>query len=129
MAAASGRIEIADALDRDLLKAFPMVQFVATTHSPFIIQSLPDLEDVRLVNLDDERAADFVDKSVEDIAEIIQGIAGVQRSQRHREMGIRRAIGARRADILRREQGAELRVYVCEHGHGWHLTKGYNKRR
>ena len=29
----------------------------------------------------------------------------------------------RRADILRREQGAELRVYACEHGHGWHLTK------
>ncbi len=35
----------------------------------------------------------------------------------------------RRADILRREQGAELRVYACEHGHGWHLTKGYSSRR
>ncbi|MFC1526103.1 hypothetical protein ACFL6X_04745 [Candidatus Latescibacterota bacterium] len=30
----------------------------------------------------------------------------------------------RRADILRREQGALLRVYPCEHGHGWHLTRG-----
>ena len=30
----------------------------------------------------------------------------------------------RRADILRREQGAGLRVYACEDGHGWHLTKG-----
>ena len=29
-----------------------------------------------------------------------------------------------RADILRREQGAELRIYECEHGHGWHLTRG-----
>ena len=56
----------------DLLKAFPMVQFVATTHSPFIIQSLPDSEDVRLVNLDDEQNADFVDKSVEDIADCIR---------------------------------------------------------
>jgi len=30
----------------------------------------------------------------------------------------------RRADILRREQGAALRVYPCEHGNGWHLTRG-----
>jgi hypothetical protein len=29
----------------------------------------------------------------------------------------------RRANILRKEQGAELGVYVCEHGNGWHLTK------
>ena len=33
----------------------------------------------------------------------------------------------RRADILRSEQGAELRIYACEHGHGWHLTKGYGR--
>ena len=30
----------------------------------------------------------------------------------------------RRAAILRREQGAVLRVYPCEHGSGWHLTRG-----
>jgi len=30
----------------------------------------------------------------------------------------------RRADILRKEQGVALRVYACEHGHGWHLTRG-----
>ena len=30
----------------------------------------------------------------------------------------------RRADILRQEQGAALRVYACEHGYGWHLTRG-----
>jgi len=33
----------------------------------------------------------------------------------------------RRADILRREQGAELRVYACEHKHGWHLTKDHGR--
>ena len=33
----------------------------------------------------------------------------------------------RRADILRKEQGAELRVYVCEHKHGWHLTKDHGR--
>jgi hypothetical protein len=30
----------------------------------------------------------------------------------------------RRAGHLRQEQGVKLRVYECEHGHGWHLTKG-----
>jgi hypothetical protein len=30
----------------------------------------------------------------------------------------------RRAAILRQEQGATLRVYSCEHGDGWHLTRG-----
>ena len=29
----------------------------------------------------------------------------------------------RRADILRKEQGASLSVYACEHGNGWHLTR------
>ena len=30
----------------------------------------------------------------------------------------------RRADILYNEQGAVLKVYECEYGQGWHLTKG-----
>ena len=63
--------------------------------------------------------------------------------RRQRQMGIRdRGTGAdgkpkdsyrnqteaqRRADILRKEQGAELRVYACEHKHGWHLTKGHGR--
>lgn len=29
----------------------------------------------------------------------------------------------RRADLLRKEQGVTLKVYKCEHGNGWHLTK------
>ena len=32
----------------------------------------------------------------------------------------------RRADILYREQGVALDVYGCEHGNGWHLTRGLN---
>jgi hypothetical protein len=35
----------------------------------------------------------------------------------------------RRAQILRGEQGADLRVYSCEHGHGWHLTRSATQRR
>lgn len=34
----------------------------------------------------------------------------------------------RRASILRGEQGADLRVYPCEHGHGWHLTRAASQR-
>ena len=34
----------------------------------------------------------------------------------------------RRADILRREQGADLRVYACEYGSGWHLTRDAGAR-
>ncbi len=29
----------------------------------------------------------------------------------------------RRAGHLRKEQGVKLKVYECEHGNGWHLTK------
>lgn len=35
----------------------------------------------------------------------------------------------RRANILRKEQGADLKVYACEHGNGWHLTKKKKSRR
>lgn len=70
----------------DLLKAFPKIQFVGTTHSPFIIQSLPPGETVRLINLDNPQADDFANKSVEDISEDVQGVQLPQRSQRYLEM-------------------------------------------
>jgi predicted ATP-binding protein involved in virulence len=70
----------------DLLRAFPRIQFFGTTHSPFIIQSLPSIEGVQLVNLDNPQAADFTNKSVEDIAEEVQGVVLPQRSKRFRDM-------------------------------------------
>ena len=70
----------------DLLKAFPKIQFVATTHSPFIIQSLVPKDGIQLLNLDNAEANDFADKSVEDIAEEVQGVAIPQRSQRFIDM-------------------------------------------
>ena len=36
-----------------------------------------------------------------------------------------RELAQRRADILRREQGAVLNLYPCEYGNGWHLTRSY----
>jgi predicted ATP-binding protein involved in virulence len=87
----------------DLLRAFPKVQFFGTTHSPFIIQSLPPIEGVQLLNLDNPRAEDFTNKSVEDIAEEVQGVELPQRSKRFRDM-----MGAAEAyfAILRTAPGA-----------------------
>ncbi len=70
----------------DLMRAFPKVQFIATSHSPFIIQSLPTIDGVKLINLDDEANYDVRDQSIEDIAETIQGVELPQRSRRHIDM-------------------------------------------
>jgi predicted ATP-binding protein involved in virulence len=70
----------------DLLAAFPNIQFIATTHSPFVIQSLPPVEGVQLINLDNADAEDFANKSVEDIAEDLQGVENPQRSKRWQDM-------------------------------------------
>jgi len=70
----------------DLLRAFPRIQFIATTHSPFIIQSLAPREGVQLTNLDNPDATAFANKSVEDIAEVIQGAGEQTRSERYKAM-------------------------------------------
>jgi len=68
----------------NLKKAFPKIQFVVTTHSPFIIQSLKREEIIRLG--DDEPLPDTIDKSIEEIIEEIQGIELPQMSPRRKEM-------------------------------------------
>lgn len=68
----------------DLRSAFPRIQFIATTHSPFVIQSLLHGE---LINLDPELAeGEYVGKSPEDIVENVMGVDVPQRSERHQEM-------------------------------------------
>jgi len=67
----------------NLKKAFPNIQFVVTTHSPFIIQSLKRDE---LIILDNTPIPDTIDKSIEEIIEEIQGIELPQMSPRRREM-------------------------------------------
>ncbi len=56
----------------DLKNAFPNIQFVATTHSPFIVQSLNSSE---LINLD--KATDYNpnELSLEEVAEDIMGVS------------------------------------------------------
>jgi len=67
----------------NLKTAFPLLQFITTTHSPFIIQSLRDHE---LINLDDELRETAPSPSLEDIAEVVMGIPVPQRSERKRQM-------------------------------------------
>ena len=66
----------------DLRRTFPNVQFVATTHSPFIVQSVRAGE---LINLDG-RCGEYAGKSIEDIAEDEMGVPVPQRSRRNEEM-------------------------------------------
>ncbi len=61
----------------DLRRLFPEVQFIATTHSPFIVQSLRPNE---LIDLD-RRHGRYVNESIEDIAEEAMGVEHPQRSR------------------------------------------------
>ena len=64
--------------------AFPEIQFICTTHSPFIIQSLRAGE---LITLDpDEFPAEYSDKSIEDITEDVMQVEMPQKSARYQAM-------------------------------------------
>jgi predicted ATP-binding protein involved in virulence len=66
-----------------LRRTFPNIQFIATTHSPFVIQSLQQGE---LINLDPEEFGEYADKSIEDIAENVMGVELPQKSERYLQM-------------------------------------------
>ncbi len=71
----------------DLKRTFPKIQFIATTHSPFIIQSLQEGELINLDNLDHpQEVEEYKNKSIEDIGEYVMGIENIQRSERYQEM-------------------------------------------
>lgn len=85
---------------RDLRTAFPNLQFIATTHSAFILQSLhpgevidlnrpmteQDLESVGPGIAAPGPGDSFSDRSIEDIVEEVMGVALPQRSHRYQEM-------------------------------------------
>ncbi len=70
---------------QNLLRAFPGLQFVATSHSPFIVQSISA---GGVVNLDKHDSVPETphDQSIEDVAENIMGVDQPQRSRRYQEM-------------------------------------------
>ena len=72
----------------DLKLAFPKVQFISTTHSPLIVQSLRDAE---LINLDDSEAHRGLEEdpfkySLEEVVEDEMGVEQAHRSKRFQEM-------------------------------------------
>ncbi len=71
-----------------LRKAFPALQFICTTHSPFIIQSQHVGVLIRLDedNGEEVSAAQFHPQSIEDIVEEVQGVKLPQKSQRYWNM-------------------------------------------
>jgi len=67
-----------------LKTAFPELQFIATSHSPFIIQSLRPGE---LVNLDDNPTGEYASQPISDIIEFVQGIEKMKsRGSRWKDM-------------------------------------------
>ena len=69
----------------DLKETFPEIQFVCTSHSPFIIQSLEEGE-LRALDQSGSRLLEYVNRSIEDIAEDIQQIEIPQQSLKAQEL-------------------------------------------
>ncbi len=84
----------------DLKSAFPNIQFIATSHSPFIIQSLKpgELLDLEVITSEEIAPEEYLEgawpgpdneyssRSTEDILEDIMGVRIPQRSERYQEM-------------------------------------------
>ncbi len=68
----------------DLRRTFPKIQFFATTHSPFLIQSLRSGEE--LLMLDGMPTAQLGNKTLADIARGIMGVSTPEVSERYWEM-------------------------------------------
>jgi len=68
----------------DLRTIFPKIQFICTTHSPFLIQSLRSGEE--LLMLEGQPTAKLGDLSTAEIAEGIQGVPDTSVSARYAEM-------------------------------------------
>jgi len=74
----------------DLKNTFPNIQFIATTHSPFIIQSLR-AEELRILDEDIKISTDPIRNSIEEIAKQEMGVNDVKRSKEFIEMQNRAA--------------------------------------
>jgi predicted ATP-binding protein involved in virulence len=68
----------------DLRRTFPKIQFICTTHSPFLIQALRSGEE--LVVLDGQPPAQAGNLSLEEIARGVMGVANPQVSLRYADM-------------------------------------------
>ena len=70
---------------RDLKETFPKIQFIGTSHSPFIIQSL-EAGELRTLDPGGPQLLEYANRSIEDIAEEVQRIDVPQQSLQAREL-------------------------------------------
>jgi len=68
----------------DLRRTFPLVQFICTSHSPFIVQSLRSGEE--LIVLDGQPTAETANLTLEEVAEGLMGVDNAETSARYAEM-------------------------------------------
>jgi predicted ATP-binding protein involved in virulence len=87
-----------------LMEAFPKLQFIGTTHSPFIIQSLHGVDETLLWDLATKGPLAVETKSIEDIAENKQGVRIPQQSERFLAM---KAAAEKYYEKLRQAKNAE----------------------
>ncbi len=67
----------------DLRNAFPRIQFIATTHSPFIVQSMHPNE---VINLEGRPPMEYWREGIEDIVEDAMGLPEIQRGREFLQM-------------------------------------------
>lgn len=68
----------------DLRKVFPEVQFIVTSHSPFLLQAA--FEFGRVIDMTTGKAVEAADNSIEDIAESVMDVDQPQRGKHFLEM-------------------------------------------
>lgn len=68
----------------DLRRTFPKIQFICTTHSPFLIQSLRSGEE--LIMLDGQPTAQVDNMPIDEIARGLMGVSNTETSARYDEM-------------------------------------------
>ena len=68
----------------DLRRTFPKVQFICTTHSPFIVQSLRSGEE--LISLDSEVISNVNNLPIAEVAEGLMGVSETEYSERYVHM-------------------------------------------
>jgi energy-coupling factor transporter ATP-binding protein EcfA2 len=68
------------AIVEDLCRVFPKIQFIAASHSPFLLQAA--YEHGRVLDVSTGQFVEPTDHSIEDIAESVMGVEQPQRSQR-----------------------------------------------
>lgn len=68
----------------DLRRTFPKVQFICTTHSPFLIQSLRSGEE--LIMMDGQPTAQVDNMPIDEIAQGLMGVTNTETSARYDEM-------------------------------------------